>query len=488
MKKVIVVGAGIAGLTAAIYAQRSGFEVTLCEQHSIPGGMCTSWKRKGYLFEGAVHWLTGSSPQTELYQVWEETGALGDKVKIFLDNIFYSIEWEGKTFSLYRGIEKTAEQLLALSPADEKKIRRLVRDVKAASRLQMPITDINGVKAQDPKRMSLGMLFKMIPAFPVMAKLSKISCDNYLAQFEHPAIRKLFGRVPGNYAANSLIFTLATLNTGDGGYPEGGSLVMTGRMADTFKSLGGTLLLNTKVKKVIIKNGAVSDVMLENATLSADAVIVAQETVAALDQLFDTPPQDRWLSELRATTKPSLCTFIGIGVRAELPAIIPVWQLDEPITYAGKTVTELGFHSYARYAGYAPEGGCALTTAFMDDTYDFWKKAKEEGRYDEEKQKLAGQISRAFCKKFPQVLGNIEVIDIATPLTYERYTGAWRGSWMSVTGPGDKMKIYSGEAASVQGLYFAGHRLMPPGGLPVALDTGRRAAQLVCRRFGAVFR
>jgi len=53
-KKVIIVGAGIAGLTAAVYAKRSGFDVTLIEQHSIVGGMCTSWKRKGYLFEGAM--------------------------------------------------------------------------------------------------------------------------------------------------------------------------------------------------------------------------------------------------------------------------------------------------------------------------------------------------------------------------------------------------------------------------------------------------
>jgi len=41
-KHVIVIGAGIAGLCAAIYAKRSGFDVTLIEQHSISGGMCTS--------------------------------------------------------------------------------------------------------------------------------------------------------------------------------------------------------------------------------------------------------------------------------------------------------------------------------------------------------------------------------------------------------------------------------------------------------------
>ena len=60
-KRVIIVGAGISGLTAGIYARRSGFDVTILESHNISGGLSTSWKRKGYLFEGGMHWLTGSS-------------------------------------------------------------------------------------------------------------------------------------------------------------------------------------------------------------------------------------------------------------------------------------------------------------------------------------------------------------------------------------------------------------------------------------------
>lgn len=61
-KNIIIIGAGIAGLTAGIYARLSGFDVTILEQHTIPGGMCTGWRRKGYLFDGAMHWMTGSSP------------------------------------------------------------------------------------------------------------------------------------------------------------------------------------------------------------------------------------------------------------------------------------------------------------------------------------------------------------------------------------------------------------------------------------------
>jgi len=161
---------------------------------------------------------------------------------------------------------------------------------------------------------------------------------------------------------------------------------------------------------------------------------------------------------------------------------IPEWKLNKPIVYAGQKVEYLGFYSHAE-----PKGGTALTMALLHDTYDFWKRAKEEGSYQAEKHALAEQISRVLCARYPQAEGNIEVIDVATPLTYERYTGAYHGSWMAIVSPRDKMKRYPGTVEDVQGLYFAGHRLMSPGGLPSAAASGRQAAQLVCRQFDAMF-
>ena len=50
------------------------------------------------------------------------------------------------------------------------------------------------------------------------------------------------------------------------------------------------------------------------------------------------------------------------------------------------------------------------------------------------------------------------------------------------------MKIYPGFLKNIKGVYFAGHRLMNPGGLPVAIDSGRKAAQMVCRQFDVMFK
>ena len=490
-KKVIIVGAGISGLTAAIYAQRSGFDVTLIEQHSIVGGMCTSWKRKGYLFEGAIHWLTGSSSKTQMYQIWKDTGALGEDIPILLKDPFYSVEHEGQEISLYRCIDKTVEHLMKYSPDDAPLLKKLAKDVKKLSKMQMPIVDIKGVKAKKPKRMKLGVLLKMLPAIPVLQRLGKITCADYAMQFKHPAIRRLLRIVPDAYTATSLIFTLATLHAGDGGYPEGGSLAMVQRMEKTFTNVGGALMLNTKVQKINHEEndngnvGTITGVTLPTGKLDADAVVITQETIAALGQLFETPPDDEWINELRENLKPAVCTFVSIGVRAELPdGILPEWILEKPITFGDTVVNELSFYSYRQYA---PEGGTALTTISFGDTYEFWKKAKDEGRYEEEKQALAEQYSRALCEKYPQCEGKIEVLDIATPLTYERYTGAYHGSWMSITEPGDKMKQYPGYCKEVSGLYFAGHRLVSPGGLPSAAASGYKAAQMLCRQFNKIF-
>ena len=487
MKNVIVIGAGVSGLTAAIYAQRSGFNVTLCEQHAVAGGMCTGWKRKGYLFEGSAHWLTGTSPHSTLNQLWKETGALHDEVKIFLRDAFFAVEWEGQTIYLYCDMRKTIEQLRALSPEDEKALRRLASDIKSFSCLQMPFYDVKGVKSQHPRRPTIHSLLTMLPVLPKLWRWNKITCKSYAEKFKHPAIQRLLCFLPDTRSAVSLIAILSTLNMGDGGYPEGGSLAIIERMTKTFESLGGKMLLNTQVKKVKIENGTVKGVTLENDFLHADAVIVTQETIAAVDRLFEKPLNEKWLKDLCKNTKPAVCTFVCVGIRAKLPQML-AWELSNPITYAGHTITKIGFDNYAEYEGYAPKGCTSLTSVLTGDTYEFWKQAKEDGRYEEEKCNLANQISRVLCEKFPQVEGNIEVINIATPLTYERYTGAYHGSWMSVVGVGDKLKIYPGYLKSVTALYFAGHRLMNPGGLPVAIYSGRKAAQMVCRHFNVLFK
>ncbi len=73
----IIVGAGIAGLSTGFYAQMNGFDATIFEMHSIPGGLCTAWNRKGYTFDLSMHFLMNSK-KGPFKKLWDELGITPD--------------------------------------------------------------------------------------------------------------------------------------------------------------------------------------------------------------------------------------------------------------------------------------------------------------------------------------------------------------------------------------------------------------------------
>ena len=180
---------------------------------------------------------------------------------------------------------------------------------------------------------------------------------------------------------------------------------------------------------------------------------------------------------------------MSLGVRADLSDVPESvgFPVDEPVFCGGQRHDALAINNYAAYEGYAPEGCTALTLFMNGDTYDWWAARRADGTYAEEKWKLAEAVIAAVSKKYPQVEGKVEVWDVATPLTYERYLRSYKGSWMSNMLPGEKQTSYPAKPEGIADVYFAGQRLVAPGGLPTAVDTARTAGQHLCRDTGTVF-
>jgi len=488
-KKVIIIGGGIAGLSAGIYAQKCGFDVTILESHSLAGGNCTSWKRKGYLFEGGMHWLTGSDLSSPIHKLWRYTGALDDNVKMRCDEPFYEYDHHGIRIKLFRDVLQTEQHWLEIAPQDEKEIRRLCGYMRKLKGLSMPVTDLRGVKVTKKNHPPLSLLFKGISAFSIMRKTSKISRNEYVQRFSHEGLRKMICSLTAEESGiMPLVFTMGILASGDGGFPEGGSLPFAKRMADTFTSLGGEIRYNTRADQVVVENGRAVGIISGDVCLDADAVIITADTMQ-IDHLFVTPPKAPWLDKMREVTLPTMNVLLSLGINADLSAYPHryVWALKEPIKLDTQTYEEMGINNYAGDSVYSPEGKTALTTMLSGDTYDFWKRAKENGTYVEEKQKVADAVIAALTAQFPEIDGKVEVVDVATPLTYERYCANWKGSWMTEMKAGMSMKSYPAIIDDLGSVYFAGHRMMPPGGLPVALQSGRRAVQYLCRDTHTVF-
>ncbi|MDR0448275.1 MAG: NAD(P)/FAD-dependent oxidoreductase [Treponema sp.] len=489
MKKVIVIGGGIAGLSAGIYARSSGFDVTILESHSIAGGNCTSWKRKRYLFEGGMHWLSGSSEKDSLHKIWRHVGALDDGVKIHYPEPFIEYIHMGTPVKFYRDVAVTEKHLISLSPKDEKEIKRMCKNIRRVRNLSMPVTDISGVKATKKMHPPITLLFSALSAIYLIKSFSGVSREDYINRFSHEGLRNLIRSCTNDKSGVApLFFTMGTLARGDGGFPEGGSLPFVERIVKKYTALGGTILYNTRADRVLVENGKATGVMAGGERMPTDAVIISADTMA-IDQLFETPPRAVWLDEMHKVTEPTMVVLISLGVDASLknyPRAF-IFKLDKPIVLASETYAYLSVNNYAHDPHYSSEGKTALTIQLGGDTYDFWKKAKEENRYKEEKQKLAEEVIKALAGHISEIDGRIEVCDVATPLTYERYCGNWKGSWMTEMTPTMKMKIYPSAMKGLSGLYFAGQRLMPPGGLPVALLTGRTAVQYLCRDTGTMF-
>lgn len=122
MKKIVIIGGGIAGLSASVYAQKNGFEAVIYEKNPIMGGQCTGWTRDGYHIDNCIHWLTGTQENTPLRKVWEDVGALGSDTEIIHPDSFFTIELDGNIITLWHDLERTRTEMLALSPTDADEI------------------------------------------------------------------------------------------------------------------------------------------------------------------------------------------------------------------------------------------------------------------------------------------------------------------------------------------------------------------------------
>lgn len=158
---IIIIGAGIAGLAAGCYAQMNGYRTQIFELHDQPGGLCTAWERKGYVFDGCLYYLFGSGSGQPFHQMWEELGAVQGRQFVHHDEFMRIVEPSGKTLIVYSDPDRLEQEMTRLSPADSEAIADLCAGIRAFTRFDLSLLRQKPkalMRAADWVRLSLKLL------------------------------------------------------------------------------------------------------------------------------------------------------------------------------------------------------------------------------------------------------------------------------------------------------------------------------------------
>jgi phytoene dehydrogenase-like protein len=115
---VLIIGAGIGGLSTGCYAQMNGYRATILEMHAAPGGVCTSWTRHGYTFDGCIHNLAGTTPHSAFHGMWQELGVVPAVQMRAYDELVRVERPDGEPLILHTDLDRLERHLKQLAPAD----------------------------------------------------------------------------------------------------------------------------------------------------------------------------------------------------------------------------------------------------------------------------------------------------------------------------------------------------------------------------------
>jgi phytoene dehydrogenase-like protein len=489
--KIIIIGGGMAGLTAGIYARLNGYDAEILEMHSRPGGQCTSWKRKDYTFDYSVHWLVGSS-HGAFNNIWRETRALDDIAGVIDLEDYAIIRLKGgEDLMIYSDIDRWEDYLQEFAPGDSEAIREMCTDIRRASTLTIIEKAPDLRNPLDLVRFGL----KSYPAMKVFARCSRLSLRDYLRRLgfsNERLISGLLASVPSSTRFSSIAFllTLAWFSKKNAGYPIGGSMALITRMLDRFVKLGGVFSGERKVEKILVQDHRAVGVKLEGGEeIRADGVVGACDLYTMIHDMLEgryiTPELERAFKEWPLFNPVVMVSF---GIDRPVEAKSHTLHVLAAGQRVGSTVLDSAFsvYNYNHDPLITPPGKCVMQLYF-ESPMALWEAMGDE-EYAAEKERIITDATRCLELLFPGVSGHIEVTDVATPLTDIRYTGVWKGSYEGFM-PAN-INMGKGIKNTIKGLsnfYLAGQWLFPGGGLPPTAQSGKWAIQMICHGDGKKF-
>ncbi|HYG77874.1 MAG TPA: NAD(P)/FAD-dependent oxidoreductase [Planctomycetota bacterium] len=426
---VVVIGSGLAALTAANMLAKNGHAVLLLEQYANYGGMATWFTRKGgHLFDISLHGFPiGMIKSCRKYWTQDIADSIVQLKHIRFDNPQFSLE---TTFDV----------------VDFKKILK--------ERFKVPdetvdnfFTTVRAMNFYDDQSMTTRQLFEKF--FPGRTDVTRLLMEPIAyangSTMDDPAIT--YGIVFSNFMSKG-VYTF-----------QGGTNELLKKMRTEMRKNNVDLRSNAQVEKILVENGQAVGVISNGKSIRAKAVLSNANLKRTILNLID--PQHlrkEYLEEARAVRLNNSSCQVYIGIRKGetidhvgdllFTSVLPRFDSE---ALCAKDVTSRTFSVY--YPDIRPGSDRYAIVSSTNAHYKDWKDLSEE-EYQHEKQKLIDETVTALEKYIPNVRSKIDHLEASTPRTFEYYTQHQEGASFGTKFEG--LKVSMALQNEIRGLFHAG--------------------------------
>jgi phytoene dehydrogenase-like protein len=337
----------------------------------------------------------------------------------------------------------------------------------------------------------LKLMAKVFPHLGAMRRWGRLTMTDFARRFKNPLLRNAWEQVwMPEFSSVFMLMTIAMMHKKTSGYVLGGSMKLSRAIEKRYIDLGGEIKYKSRVSKILVEHDKAVGVRLaDGSEHRADYVISAADGYATIFEMLEgkyVNDKIRGYYDKMPIFEPLI--YIGLGVNRsfdDIPKIISglVFELEKPVMIAGEERKSLSVRIHNFDPSLAPAGKTVLTVMFLSN-YNYWEPLRQNmAHYKEEKEKIADTVIALLDKRFPGLASQVEMKDVATPITFRRYTGNWQGSfegWLMT--PRNVTMNMSKTLPGLDCFYMAGQWVQPGGGLPSGAMTGRYAIQFLCKR------
>jgi phytoene dehydrogenase-like protein len=340
----------------------------------------------------------------------------------------------------------------------------------------------------------LKMFLAVLPHMGMLNRYGKKTFQEFIQGFQDSFVRdaiRCLGDAPDwpmQGLPMSAMTGLINATVTEAGVPLGGSQKVVFRIAEKYHELGGEVIYKQRVKDVIVENDrAVGIRLADGSEHRADVVVWAADGHTVIFDILGGKYLDdkiRKMYDEWIVVQPLVHVSLGVARDLSEQPYRFMFELEKPILITGQERRWLCLRHRCFDPSMAPPGKSAAEV-WYPTSYEYWQElAHDRAQYEDEKRRIADVTIAALDTRWPGFASQIEVVDVATPMTYVRYTGNWQGSpdgwYITLDNMMDQTPARS--LAGLADFYMVGQWTAPFAGTVISALSGRQLIELLCKQ------